>query len=300
MAPAVSGGGAGGGDPDGLPALEAVRLADELEAAAWADYVAAAPPAIAGALGLAAEEVGGATLLLAPAIPSSLFNRAIGLGVRRPATEADVDAIVERYRSAGCREAWIHLGPASAPAELAGWLTARGLALARRPRWAKVVRGAEPAPAISTALAIRPLAAADGPAFAEVLAAAFEMPASFGPWNQALIGRPGWRTYGAFEPAGGPEDGGAGRLVAVAAMHLAGGRAWLGFGGTRPDARRRGGQGALMARRIADAIAAGCSFLATETGEPVDGEANPSLANMYRCGFRRACSRLNFRLESGR
>jgi hypothetical protein len=275
-------------------ALDAVRLADELEAAAWADYVTAAPPSIAAALGLAAEEVGGATLLIAPAIPSSLFNRAIGLGVRRPASEADLDAIVARYRRAGCREAWIHLGPASAPAALPGWLAARGLVPARRPRWAKVVRGPEPPPAIETALRIRPLEAADGPAFAEVLAAAFEMPPSFGPWNQALIGRPGWRTYGAFDDEAG------GRLVTVAAMYLGGNgkTAWLGFGGTRPDARRRGGQGALMVRRIADAIAAGCTFLATETGEPVDGEPNPSLANMFRCGFARACSRENLALRT--
>ena len=58
--------------------------------------------------------------------------------------------------------------------------------------------------------------------------------------------------------------------------------------------RRRGGQGALMARRIADALAAGCRHITTETGEPVGDEPNPSLDNMFRCGFVTVASRLNF------
>jgi hypothetical protein len=61
-----------------------------------------------------------------------------------------------------------------------------------------------------------------------------------------------------------------------------------------PTHRRRGGQGALMARRIADAGAAGLDWVVTETGEPIAGESNPSLANMARTGFRCVASRLNF------
>jgi hypothetical protein len=34
--------------------------------------------------------------------------------------------------------------------------------------------------------------------------------------------------------------------------------------------------------------------VATETGEPIDGEHNPSLANMGRAGFTQVASRLNF------
>jgi len=45
---------------------------------------------------------------------------------------------------------------------------------------------------------------------------------------------------------------------------------------------------------IANAIAAGATTLATETGKPVAAEPNPSLTNMYRCGFVRVASRLNF------
>jgi hypothetical protein len=54
-----------------------------------------------------------------------------------------------------------------------------------------------------------------------------------------------------------------------------------------------------MARRISDAIAAGCRHIVTETGEPVGDEPNPSLSNMMRCGFRKVASRLNFQAPAG-
>lgn len=48
-----------------------------------------------------------------------------------------------------------------------------------------------------------------------------------------------------------------------------------------------------MALRIRAAIAAGCTQITTETGEPVADEPNPSLVNMRYCGFKQVCSRLN-------
>ncbi|MGE5128347.1 MAG: hypothetical protein ACM3IK_01850, partial [Sphingomonadaceae bacterium] len=51
---------------------------------------------------------------------------------------------------------------------------------------------------------------------------------------------------------------------------------------------------ALMTLRIREAIAAGAQRIFTETGEAVGDEANPSLANMQWCGFRRVCSRSNY------
>jgi len=44
------------------------------------------------------------------------------------------------------------------------------------------------------------------------------------------------------------------------------------------------GSAAAQDARLADLV---------ETGAPVAGEPNPSLANMMRCGFRRVSARLN-------
>ena len=49
-----------------------------------------------------------------------------------------------------------------------------------------------------------------------------------------------------------------------------------------------------MSRRIADAVAAGCRDIVTETGEAVPGEPNSSFDNMLRNGFRVVYSRSNY------
>ena len=49
-----------------------------------------------------------------------------------------------------------------------------------------------------------------------------------------------------------------------------------------------------MRQRIVDAVAAGAQHIATETGEPVSGEVNPSFSNMLKVGFQKAMSRENW------
>ena len=46
-------------------------------------------------------------------------------------------------------------------------------------------------------------------------------------------------------------------------------------------------------RLAADAC---CTVIATETGESIAGEVNPSLNNIRRAGFVQVCSRLNYAL----
>src|SRR3954467_7283386 len=115
------------------------------------DTYAAAP----AAFDLRAETVGGATLLLAPRIPASFFNRAIGLGVFEPATERALDEVLERCESAKPREFWLHLNPVAKPAQLSDWLSARALVPPPRRAWAKFLRGPEPGSARPSTLPVR-------------------------------------------------------------------------------------------------------------------------------------------------
>lgn len=264
-----------------------VRTLDAIEADAYADMLAAAPPPVAAGMGLAVRRVAGATLLLASRAPVSLFNRVIGLGNDAPATEADLDTVLAVYRDAGAMSPWVHVGPASEPLALRGWLGARGFAPPARKSWAKVVRGTEAPPEFATDLTTRELDGGHASALASVLAAAHGMPPPIVPWVAAMVGRPGWRAYGAFD---GDTLAGGGFLW------TSGERAWLGMAGTLEAHRRRGGQKAVMVARIRDAIAMGCTVITTETGEPVGDELNPSLTNMLRCGFRLAASRDNYAL----
>lgn len=261
------------------------RAADAIEAAAYRDMYAAAPPGLAAKLGLAVEEIGGATLLMARAIPDAFFNRVIGLGVARPASEAALDNLLAAYRAAGAKHWWVHLTPGAEPAALPSWLERRGFVLAKRSAWAKVLRGTEAPPEVGTPLEVRAARQGEEGALAESIAAAFGMPAAFAPWFAALALRRGWRAYVALE---------ADRVVGGGLLYLDGGDAWLGAGAVRAEQRGRHAHRALMALRVREAIAAGCTRIFTETGEPVGDEPNPSLANMQWCGFRRVCSRLNY------
>ncbi len=264
------------------PDAALVRRADAAEAAACRDMYAAGEGT---PLGLAAREVAGATLLVAKGIPMPLFNRVIGLGNAAPATERDLDAVAAEYRAAGIRQWWIHLSPGAQPAALAEMLAARGYAPAQRKAWAKFLRGTAPVPRLDTGLEIRALRAGEENALAEALGAAFEMPPPAAAWFARIAVLPAWRAVVAHDGA---------RVVGGGLLFLHGEDAWLGAGGVRPEARGRHVHRALMLARIGLALEAGCRAIATETGEQMGDEPNPSLRNMLACGFEKVCSRLNY------
>ena len=123
--------------------------------------------------------------------------------------------------------------------------------------------------------------------FAIAVVKGFGMPEQLAPWLAAIVGREGWRAYVVRD-----------RDMAVggAAMFVSGRTAWLGIGAVQEGARRRGGQGALLARRIADGLRLGVTGFATETGKPSPGEPHPSFSNIQRAGFAVAYERRNWTL----
>jgi hypothetical protein len=264
---------------------EEIRFCDAIEAAAYREFYAGAPAALASQLGLQAREIAGATALIASGISDAFFNRVIGLGVDRPATQEDLDAIEAAYAQAGAKKWQVQLSPVARPSSLVASLEARGFFPAPRRSWAKMLRGKESPPAVDTPAEVRRAHTGELAAVGTTIAAAFGMPASFAPWFEAVAGLPRWKTYAALD---------GGRVVGGALLYLVGESAWLGAGGVVNEARRRHVHRALMALRIREAIAAGCGRIATETGEPAGDEPNPSLANMRACGFRQVCSRTNF------
>jgi len=127
-------------------ARDAAIVADDAEALAFADLYAAAPAALQARLGLRVAQVADARLLLAPGLPTSMFNRVIGLGLRQPAGMADIESIVGEYRAADCKTWWLHWNPYSSPSELVEALPGMGFTQPARRSWAKVLRGTDGAP----------------------------------------------------------------------------------------------------------------------------------------------------------
>ena len=261
-----------------------VAVLEAIERQACRDIFASAPAAWAARAGLRHERLGCADLLLLAAVPIGHFNRLVGLGVETPASEAMLDTALARFAAAGIADFFVHLSPGAQPAALPGWLAARGLVPHRR-AWAKLWRDDSPPPTNPTTLRIAEVGPDRAADFALAACEGLGLPPALRPWRAALVGRPGWRTYVAY-------DGSV--PTASGALYCRDGVGWLGVGATIPAWRRKGAQGALISRRVADAIAAGCRDIVADTTEPAPGEPSPAYANMLRHGFRAAYSRLNY------
>lgn len=265
--------------------LDQVRRHERIEMEYWRDWYDAAPPEIARRHAIAAEPAEGAVLLLMPQVDYLTFNRVVGLGLEKPVTEAQLDGILARYRAAGAPRFFVPLSPAAEPAEARDWLLARGLT--RYNRWAKLEREAEASvPEVRTDARIEEVGPERGADVGRVLREGFQVPLEdLEPWMAALVGRKDWRHYLAFD---GSEP------VGTASLYVKGEWAALGFAATLPQARGRGVQSALIARRIEDAKAMGCRWLSLETAEDKPEKPAPSFHNVTRLGFRMAYFRDNY------
>lgn len=259
------------------------RLAEMFEIRVWSDLVAAAPPSLAKATGLELDVIAGAVCVVAPGIPSREFNRCVGLGVGRPATPSEVEAVLAFYRSRGAYTAWIQLMDGALPDALPHWLAERG-ATPDQSGWILFDRGTEPIDVRPSALEFVEIDASDAARASEAFCIGYGLPPPFAPWIASLVGRPGWRAYAAFENRA---------LVATALLYLEGERALLAGAATLSEARGRGAQSGLLSLRVKEAAATGATIIQSHTWLPQPGKTNPSLDNMRRSGLRELHRRRN-------
>jgi hypothetical protein len=260
-------------------------LCEFIEADARSDYYLCASPGFISTSRLAVKRIGPLRLTMIPSIDSAFFNRIVGLGVTEPATEALLDDAIDQLSQAGCKNFMVPLSPNAQPSQLHEWLTARGCSKGRN--WGKAVRGDDPPILIPTSLRVEEIGREYADAFSDIILPVFSMPEVLHPLMSAHVGvgSPRWRNYLAF-------DGDV--PVSAASMFIQGENAWLGFGATLPSHRKRGGQGALLARRIRDGLARGCKRFFTEADEGTAEAPNPSYNNIIRSGFKVVYLRCNY------
>lgn len=258
--------------------------AEWIHAMAWRDMYEAAPPAFVEATGLRVLDLGsGVWQFLLPAVPYQMFNRVLGIGVHPSAREALLDTVLTHFTESGSETFALALIPASQPEVLADWLEVRGLRIVDQ--WALLTRTTESVPDTKTNLTIREVVPEEAILFGETLCLGYETPEAMAVWVAALVGRPGWTTYLAW-------DGDV--PMGVAAVYIQDGLAWFGPAATLPTYRGRGVQSALLARRIADAHTQGCRLLVAETSLDTPEQPNPSYRNMLRAGFTETYRRVNY------
>lgn len=266
-----------------MNAAATAELAERIEQHAWTEIFLQAPPDFAAAMRLRAEPIADGGLLVGGRVPGIMFNRALGLGLDAPLTPEILDTIVRHFNDTGVRQYAVQPSPTILTDELHAALEARGLI--RRDNWVKMLRGTEPVPEVATDLRVEQVGPEQAVRFAVTACGGLGAPETMAPWLAAGVGRPGWRHYLAYD---------GDRPVGTGALYLRDGVGWLGIGSTLPAARRRGAQSAIMARRIDDAVALGCTIIETETREETADHSNPSYRNMVRTGFRLAYARPNY------
>jgi GNAT superfamily N-acetyltransferase len=269
---------------------EIAALVELTEGDAYEAILLAPPPDVTEELGIRVARFGSARARLVESVNITLLNAVVGLGVGEPATEEMVDEIIEFYRPHGVNF-MIQVSPRARPVGFSGWLEERGFEY--RDEWVKMYRGVEPAPVAATDLEIREVLPESGEVFAETVLKGYEMPPAaqvLVPVLAAGVGKPGWRHYLGYD----------GKVpVASGGLYVKDSVAWLGYGATLPSHRRRGAQGGLFSRRIADAIDMGCRWLVTETDAEIPGQPSISYHNMVRAGFKEAYNRPNYVWRAG-
>ncbi len=234
--------------------------------------------------GAAVQEIADGIAAALTSIDIGFFNRSMGLGVDHPITEPDIEAVSRFYHQHARTQSVIQLAPSVITPDVEAWMTARGYGPSRW--WVKLWHDLGELPTPSTALRIERIDAGLADTFVRIVTEVFEFPDETDALARAAVGQPGWSHYLGFD-----RD----TPVSVAAMYVAEGVAWLGFGATLEVARGRGGQSAMFARRLADARDLGCRFAVTETGKETEEDpVNHSYRNMLRSGFRLAYARRNW------
>jgi hypothetical protein len=256
-------------------AAQSPELLDQSEALAWQDSFAAAPADYRTRSGMFTVATAEGYSRALHAAPNSLFNRFILPTGDHPPFSGEVKVALD----------WLslHAGPTPAvdtcapPGSTARkYIEDAGFRLSNR--IAKFRRDASPVPSgRQTTLAIREIGAEQGNDFASIVCRGFGVSEALAPWVSAMPGRSGWRIY-----LGYADD----VPVAAGAMHIQGKIAWLGWGVTLPEFRARGGQNAVLARRLQDGIDAGVGLFNIDTGYAAeDGEPGISYRNIERAGF---------------
>ncbi len=260
------------------------RALDRGERLFWGDVWRSVPAELGREGGVELREFGSVQASIATALPGvGMMNLVLGATEPGAVEDGHLAAAVEWAGSHGvhCYVPVTPGLPESGAAE--SWLRANGFAQGYA--WMKFVRDPHPprfaAPEVEVVELNDP---AEAP-FGMIAATGFGMPAWASAFFAELPGRDGWRCYVARVD---------GEARACGAMQIHAGVAEFGIGATLEPARGRGCQLALLHRRIADAVEAGCHTLFVETGERVPDRPSTSYRNILRAGFEEAYLRPNW------
>ena len=259
-----------------------------LEAEAWTQRVETLPAEVKERLGTRARRFGRAVALATPGADAAAVNRAVGFGLERPLDASLLADLTAFYRESGVPRWLVECAPDATIVGGRETLMGQGGVL-RTPTvkfFGELRNTATDGRAANLSVFEVDREAANS--FREIVGEAYGMPELVKADLVSTLGLSGWHYYMAFDEE---------RPIAGAAMFVQGDGAWFGVAGTSADARSRGAQTALLAKRIADAERLGCTWMTAETSRDTAERPNPSYRNMLRAGLRVAYLREKYLFE---
>lgn len=259
--------------------------AERVEAAFMFAYEALAPAPVRAELGITTWRIGDGVALSVRNDPTRFWSKAVGFtdGV----TSDLVTALVDFYLVNNDMSFTLQVAPFAQPEDWPDIVERHGLVA--QSTWVKLARSADPRglDPVSTAT-VRPMKPADADSWARAVVRGMGMPDNAVVDMAAAAVReqhPGFSGFGFIA-----DD----QIAGGAALYVDRDVASLNSGAVLPEYRRRGGQAALIERRVEAARELGCRVLVAEVAKPAPGEVNPSLSNALRHGFMPLYERTNW------
>ena len=259
--------------------------AERAEAAFMFAYETLAPAPVREELGIATWRIGGGVALSARNDPTRFWSKAVGFTDR--VTSELLSELAEFYVANQDESFTLQVAPWEQPDDWPDIVARHGLVA--QSTVVKLARSARlrPHDPVSTATA-RQMEPADADSWARTVVRGFAMPENAVVDMAAAAVReqhPGFSAWGVIV-----DD----EIVGGAALYVDHDVASLNSGAVLPEYRRRGGQAALIERRVAAARELGCRVLVAEIDKPAPGAVNQSLNNMLRHGFMPIYERTNW------
>ena len=247
---------------------------ERAESEAWAEIQGNVSEAFGDRFGIRVHRIGGTVALVAPLTDMLALNRVWLPGDAATLHESVLDEVIVLFRESGAQRFVAHWPSSALPMEATEWFMGRGFRTGHP--MAKLCRSTSAPVAIRSACEIAEIGVTEAEQFGAIAALGNELPPYMASGFTSTIGLAGWRHYLAMDD---------GIPIAAAALRVAGDIGWCGFAGTLPAHRGRGAQGALLARRVRDAAAAGCAWVTCETMADTVERPSQSFRNMTRLGF---------------
>ncbi len=257
------------------PAQVAAEI-EHIEAEAWAQLHLALPSALRTRLHCEVKRHGHALSVRTAGADAPSGNRTVGLGFEPELTEHQLSEIVAWYAAGGIKRWLLDWSPEARPQVGEAWFAHHG-GRAMTPTlklWRTLERRVTPVEL--SAITIVEIGTGDASLYEETVAEPLGVMRTMAPVVRSTVGHEHWHFYLALDDR---------RPIAGAAMFIRGEGAWFGLSATIPSDRNRGAQTALLARRLSDAAAVGCTWVSADTQPDTLARPNPSIRNMRRAGL---------------